>query len=513
LHRQRGVSNSTSARAAGHDRSPQLAPAGDPPVEVALILARASGSRLADAERFALGLPALAGEGLEAAELYVSQAGTLTALLRLASGDGPALRRRLAFWGARAGARLVDLARLGDRDRAAVNANLAQAPTSAQASPDTWAGDIAAFFDAAGALPERVRREAAPPSLVLEVGGPGWEEVRWDAAGQALFVPGALAPPEGDEIRLCLRAGGGDAVRCRAEVRSVRQEARPGLPAGFTLELREPPPQVAAMLDEGIGDDSMAEVERRRAHPRYAVRAPALVAPAGQGDADDHGDLADLAGDDGPPRFLIENLSQGGAFIRTTEVHPPGAVLLVTATLPTGDALRAAGQVACHTERGMGIRWLADAETEAHLAGVVARLAARPRKALVVDDGGVARRMIASALEECGFEVLTAADGVAALRVLSEELLSLDLLVADVWMPNMDGETLLRTVRHAGGESELAIAMVTGRNDPGLASRLERAGADAVLLKELGPQALARAAAAVLERKRKGRPRPERDSS
>jgi CheY-like chemotaxis protein len=489
---------------------PPSRPAADAPVELALILERAIGSRLAEAERFALGLPALVGEGLGAAELYLTQAGTLTALLRIGSGDGPALRRRLAFWGARAGARLLDPGRLGDRERAGFDVGLARAATRAQAAPGTWAAEVAAFFDAAGALPERIREEAAAPSLVLEVGGPGWADVRWDAAGQALFVPGALAPPEGDEIRLGLRTREGELVRCRAAVSAVRDEARPGLPAGFALELREPPPEAAAVLDESVGDGALADAERRRAHPRYPVRAPARVVPAGRGGAGAPADPADLAGDDGQPRFLVENLSQGGAFVRTAEACPAGAVVLVTAALPTGDELRAPAQVVFRSKRGMGLRWLADEPSQAHVAAVIARIAARPRRALVVDDDALAQRRIAEALRDRGFEVLLAGDGVSALQVLSEELLSLDLLVADVWMPRMDGEALLRTVRHAGGEADLAIAMVTGRDEPGLASRLERAGADAVLQKELGAQVLAQAAVAALERKRKARQTAER---
>src|SRR6185369_10173349 len=104
-------------------------------------------------------------------------------------------------------------------------------------------------------------------------------------------------------------------------------------------------------------------------------------------------------------------------------------------------------------------------------------------------------------------EVLTARDGAAGLSLLADELLALDLLVTDVKMPHMDGETLVRTIRRAGGESDLAIVVVTGAMEPGLEPRLERDGADAVLDKALGPDLIAQAADAVLERKRLSRSR------
>jgi CheY-like chemotaxis protein len=136
----------------------------------------------------------------------------------------------------------------------------------------------------------------------------------------------------------------------------------------------------------------------------------------------------------------------------------------------------------------------------------VARTAARPRRALVVDDDALSRQMLTDALQQTGFDVLCAEDGDSALRVLSEELLSLDLLVADLRMPGMDGERLLDTIRRAGGEADLPIVVVSGRLEDGLQARLEGQGADAVLGKELGPRLIAQAVGAVLERRRAARP-------
>jgi CheY-like chemotaxis protein len=138
----------------------------------------------------------------------------------------------------------------------------------------------------------------------------------------------------------------------------------------------------------------------------------------------------------------------------------------------------------------------------AALQAAIAHISARARRALVVDDDAVVRRVMADALADRGFEVVTATDGHDGLRVLSEELLALDLLLTDVFMPGLDGEGFVKMIRSAGGESDLAIVVVTSRMEDGLERRLEQAGADAVLDKALGPELVAQAADAVLERKR-----------
>jgi CheY-like chemotaxis protein len=70
----------------------------------------------------------------------------------------------------------------------------------------------------------------------------------------------------------------------------------------------------------------------------------------------------------------------------------------------------------------------------------------------------------------------------------------------------MDGEALVRAIRGAGGESELAIVVIAGTLDPAMEKRMEAAGADAVLDKALGPEDLAAAADAALEQKRLAAP-------
>ena len=66
-------------------------------------------------------------------------------------------------------------------------------------------------------------------------------------------------------------------------------------------------------------------------------------------------------------------------------------------------------------------------------------------RVLVVDDEPDKRLLLAFALENEGYEVQTAPDGVAGLQ--SVELFQPDLIVTDVMMPRMDGYEMIRRVR------------------------------------------------------------------
>ena len=69
------------------------------------------------------------------------------------------------------------------------------------------------------------------------------------------------------------------------------------------------------------------------------------------------------------------------------------------------------------------------------------------RHILVAEDSPAVRTMLASELEDLGFEVLQARDGKEALDALDKYDGSLDLIISDVEMPRMDGLALTVAVR------------------------------------------------------------------
>ncbi len=81
-------------------------------------------------------------------------------------------------------------------------------------------------------------------------------------------------------------------------------------------------------------------------------------------------------------------------------------------------------------------------------------------KFLVVDDFSTMRRIVRNLLKELGFvNVDEAEDGVVALQKLNS--VSFDFVVTDWNMPNMDGLTLLQTIRATPALKHLPVLMIT----------------------------------------------------
>jgi len=80
---------------------------------------------------------------------------------------------------------------------------------------------------------------------------------------------------------------------------------------------------------------------------------------------------------------------------------------------------------------------------------------------MVVDDSVTVRKVTTRFLERQGFEVITAKDGVDALRVLQDTIP--DLMLLDIEMPRMDGFEVAKNVRTTSRWSDLPIIMITSR--------------------------------------------------
>jgi len=95
-------------------------------------------------------------------------------------------------------------------------------------------------------------------------------------------------------------------------------------------------------------------------------------------------------------------------------------------------------------------------------------------RVLVVDDEPNALSALASLLEDEGFVVETAADGLAALAKVRE--LAPDILVVDVEMPGLKGDDLARDIRN--DLPDLPVILMTGHGDQVVATARMELGAD-----------------------------------
>jgi two-component system KDP operon response regulator KdpE len=114
---------------------------------------------------------------------------------------------------------------------------------------------------------------------------------------------------------------------------------------------------------------------------------------------------------------------------------------------------------------------------------------------LVVDDDPQIRRVLKVALSGQGFEVDDAKDGETALQKLRQ--LRFDLVLLDINMPGMSGLEVCRTIRTA---SEIAIIMLTVRDNERDTVEALDAGADDYVTKPFKPSELSARIRAALRR-------------
>ena len=106
--------------------------------------------------------------------------------------------------------------------------------------------------------------------------------------------------------------------------------------------------------------------------------------------------------------------------------------------------------------------------------------------ALLVDDQEDVRDSIALALEDVGYRVTQAADGVEAMQLLENE--TYDVVLCDLNMPKMGGRSLLERVRDQA--PAVRVIVMTGYTAAEDVLVLLREGAVGVLMKPFEPELL-----------------------
>lgn len=157
-------------------------------------------------------------------------------------------------------------------------------------------------------------------------------------------------------------------------------------------------------------------------------------------------------------------------------------------TLVTGVLLSDGVPVPVLDPEGLVGRWLdmenAGGSGTAGLADWQPAPATAPRTILVVDDSITTRTLEKGILEANGYRVLLSVDGLDALEVLRSGDAIVDLVVADIEMPRMDGFSLLATIRNDARLSRLPVVLMTSRAAPEDVRRGLELGADAYVTKQ-----------------------------
>lgn len=118
------------------------------------------------------------------------------------------------------------------------------------------------------------------------------------------------------------------------------------------------------------------------------------------------------------------------------------------------------------------------------------------RKIMTVDDSATVRQMLSFTLQDAGYEVIEASDGVDALEKLKSE--SVQMLITDLNMPQMDGIELIREVRKNPGNRFVPIIMLTTESHEQKKQAGKSAGASGWIVKPFKPEQLLRVVKMVL---------------
>ena len=102
---------------------------------------------------------------------------------------------------------------------------------------------------------------------------------------------------------------------------------------------------------------------------------------------------------------------------------------------------------------------------------------------LIADDNPVSRELLREALEPRGFNVIEAADGCEALRLIERDLP--DLVLLDIQMPSLDGFAVLEAVRTGGRSPHLRLIALTALAMESDRQRILAAGFDGYVSKPI----------------------------
>ncbi len=113
------------------------------------------------------------------------------------------------------------------------------------------------------------------------------------------------------------------------------------------------------------------------------------------------------------------------------------------------------------------------------------------RRALVVDDSSVVRRLVAHMMRECGFEVLEAGNGEEACARLRSDG-STEVALVDWNMPVMAGLEFVRCVRADPAHAAMKMVVMTTDAEASQVRSALEAGADAYTTKPFSKDTIQR---------------------
>lgn len=102
---------------------------------------------------------------------------------------------------------------------------------------------------------------------------------------------------------------------------------------------------------------------------------------------------------------------------------------------------------------------------------------------LIVDDSPTLLKFVSVSLKANGYEVVTACDGMEAIERLSTLSQTVDLVITDLNMPNLDGFALIETLRSSNQHRTTPIIILSSEEGEDDRERGLEVGASSYLVK------------------------------
>ncbi len=112
------------------------------------------------------------------------------------------------------------------------------------------------------------------------------------------------------------------------------------------------------------------------------------------------------------------------------------------------------------------------------------------KRIVVVDDSSTVVKFVSFALKDKGFDVITACDGMDAMEKISSANGDIDMVITDLNMPNVDGYTLIGTLRNDVAHKETPIIILSSEEANEDKERGLEVGATSYIVKPFRPDAL-----------------------
>lgn len=213
-----------------------------------------------------------------------------------------------------------------------------------------------------------------------------------------------------------------------------------------------------------------------------------------------------------PGRYVLTTVSDTGAgmpsdvvdkvfepFFSTKEVGRGTGLGLATAY---GIVEQHGGMIHVYSEEGVGTCfkvYLPLAERKAADVGtkLTPRVPTGVETVLVAEDEPGVRKLVRHLLERAGYEVYTASDGAAALRLFESKIDRIDLVLFDAVMPRMSGRDALLAIRKL--RPDVPALLMSGYSAATLSGTFAKDNAVRILPKPFDPTVLLRAVREALE--------------